>query len=116
MNSPLTGGPATAEGGPTRADEENAGPTPVEDFTAGIIASAGETMSKLAEHRATRPMSLLRPSREARILTRSSPPASKWSPTRAAGGRARAAAAVRGPSGRPRSSSGSSMDRMGSSP
>lgn len=50
-----------------RLDEERAAPVSEEDFTAGVVASAADTMAMLAEHRVTRPMSL-RPSREARIL------------------------------------------------
>jgi hypothetical protein len=49
-------------------DAERAAPTPIEDFTAGIVANAAEAMAMLAEHRVTRPMSR-RPSREGRILT-----------------------------------------------
>jgi hypothetical protein len=51
-----------------RLDEEHATATPLEDFTANVIASAADTTAMLAEHRATRPMRL-RPSREGRILT-----------------------------------------------
>ncbi len=51
-----------------RLEDERAASTTIEDFTAGIVASAAETVAMLAEHRATRPMSR-RQSREARILS-----------------------------------------------
>jgi hypothetical protein len=53
--------------GELRLDGERATPRPVVEFTAGVVASAADTMAMLAEHRATRPMSR-RPSREGRIL------------------------------------------------
>lgn len=53
--------------GELRLDEAHASPTSREDFAAGIVAGAAETMAMLAEHRFTRPLALRR-SREERIL------------------------------------------------